>query len=69
VQDDGRIQLPPQRMVRHDAEIAADIDKHGADRPAADFGGDLLRRGQARQARIGLRGWFGLLSGGAWCAL
>ena len=33
-------------MVRHDAEIAADIGNHGADPLAADFGGDLLRRGQ-----------------------
>ena len=44
MQDDGQPQFPPQRMVRHDAEITADIGDDGADRPAADLGGNLLRR-------------------------
>ena len=49
------LQLPPQRMAGHDAEIAADIGEDGADRAAADLGGDLRRRGQAGEAGIGLR--------------
>jgi len=34
-------------MVRHDAEIAADVGDDSADRAAANLGGDLLGRGQA----------------------
>jgi hypothetical protein len=47
VADDRQLQLPRQRMARHDAEIAADVRENGADRPPADLGGDLLGRGQA----------------------
>ena len=47
---------------RQDAEIAADIGEDGADRPAADFGRDLLRRGQVGEnggsaAADGRGGW------------
>jgi hypothetical protein len=31
-------------MARQDAEIAADVGNHSADRPAADLGGDLRLR-------------------------
>src|SRR6185437_10166408 len=40
---DECLQFPPQRMVGHDAEIAADIGNDGADGLAADLSGDLLR--------------------------
>jgi hypothetical protein len=50
-EDDGA-QVPPQRMGRHDAEIAADVGDDGADRPATDLGGDLFLRGQASEARV-----------------
>ena len=43
-------------MARRDAEIAADINNDRADRPTADLGGDLLRRGQTGKARVGLPG-------------
>jgi hypothetical protein len=45
--DDDQLQFPPQRVVRHDAEIATDVGDDGADRAAADLGCDLLGRGQA----------------------
>jgi len=51
--DDDEAQVPPQRVVRHDAEIATDIGDDRADRPAADLGGDLLRRGQQGKTRVG----------------
>ena len=51
--DDDEAQVLPQLVARHDAEIAADIGDDRADRPAADLGGDLLRRGQQGKARIG----------------
>jgi hypothetical protein len=57
VQDDGELQFPPQWMVRHDAEIAADVGDDRADRSAADLGDNLLRRRQAGQAGVRL-GWF-----------
>jgi hypothetical protein len=37
-QDDGQPQLSPQRMVRHDAEVAADVGDDDADRAVADLG-------------------------------
>jgi hypothetical protein len=54
VSDNEHAQFRPQRMVRQDAEIAADVGEDGADWPVADQrvepGGmlsrDLLRRGQ-----------------------
>jgi hypothetical protein len=41
------LQFAPQRMARHDAEIAADVGDDGADRATAYLGSDLLRRRQA----------------------
>jgi hypothetical protein len=43
-------------MAPGDAEIAADIDDDGTDRPAAGLGGDLLGGGQVCEPRIGLGG-------------
>ena len=62
--DDDEAQVLPQLVARHDAEIAADIGDDRADRPAADLGGDLLRRGQQGKARVGRAcgpggGWLG----------
>jgi hypothetical protein len=51
-------------MARHDAEIAADVSDDGADRAAADLGGDLLGRGQADAGVKGLAGGVGGPSGG-----
>ena len=48
IADDDGAQFPPQRMVRHDAEVAADVGDDGADRAAADLGGDLLGCGHPR---------------------
>jgi hypothetical protein len=45
--DDDDLQFPPQRMARHDAEVAADVGDDGADGAAANPGCDLLGRGQA----------------------
>ena len=53
VRDDGLTEFRPQWMVRHDAEVAADIGEDSADRPAADLGCDLLHRGQEREMRVG----------------
>src|SRR6185437_8876907 len=36
--DDDEIQFAPQRVVRHDAEIAADVGDDDAERAAADRG-------------------------------
>ncbi len=47
VEDDGQGQFPPQRVSRHNAEIAADIGNHGADRTAAERGRDVPRRWHA----------------------
>jgi hypothetical protein len=54
--DDDKAQFPPQRMARHDAEVTTDVGDDGADRPAADLGGDLRRGGQASEARVRLAG-------------
>ena len=54
--DDDKAQFPPQRMARHDAEVTTDVGDDGADRPAADLGGDLRRGGQASEARVRLGG-------------
>jgi hypothetical protein len=51
-------------MARHDAEIAADVSDDGADRAAADLGGDLLGRGQADAGVKGRAGGVGGPSGG-----
>ena len=53
MQDDGPLHLPPQRMAARDAEVAADIGDDGADGLAADFCGDLFRRGEAERREIG----------------
>jgi len=50
--DDEETEFPPQRMAGQDAEIAADIGDDDADRPAADLGCDLLRRGQGSETRV-----------------
>src|SRR5947209_7660797 len=52
VRDDGLTEFRPQWMVRHDAEVAADIGEDSADRPAADLGCDLLHRGQERETGV-----------------
>ena len=57
VSDDDKAQFPPQRMARHDAEVTTDVGDDGADRPAADLGGDLRRGGQAGEARVRLGRW------------
>jgi hypothetical protein len=49
---DCQLQFAPQRVAGQDAEVAADVREHGADRPATHLGGDLLRRGQPREQRI-----------------
>ncbi len=63
--------LPPYTMManctsRHsgwlgqDAEVTADIDEDGSDRPAADLGGDFCLGGQASEQGLGFllgRGW------------
>ena len=48
IADDDGAQFPPQRMVRHDAEVPADVGDDGADRAAADPGCDLLGCGHPR---------------------
>ena len=51
VADDDDVQFLPQRMARHDAEIAADVGDHGADRATADHRvkpGGMPRRRSAR---------------------
>ena len=50
--DEG-FQFPPQRMVRADAKITADICDDGADGLAADLGSDLLGRGERERREIG----------------
>jgi hypothetical protein len=42
--DDDQLQLPPQRMVRHDAEIAADIGNDGGPWSEAGAIGDSIAR-------------------------
>src|SRR5271166_5561642 len=54
--DDDKPQLLPQRMARQDAEISANLRDDGADLPAADLGGDPLRRGQVSEVGVGLLG-------------
>ena len=39
-------------MCRRDAEIAADVGEHGADRPVADVAGEFFRRGQCVETRV-----------------
>ena len=53
VPDHGQTHVVPQRMARQDAEVATDIGDDSADRPAADFGRDLLRGGQVRGRLLG----------------
>lgn len=54
--NDGELQLIPQRIAGQDAEIEADIGEDGADRAAANLGGDLCRRRQASKRRDRPRG-------------
>ena len=56
VGDDGDGDLMPQRMSRHDPEVPTDIGDNGADRTAANLGGDLAGRGQPGDARVGRAG-------------
>ena len=67
VANDEMAQLPPQRMVRRDAEVAADVGDDGADRTATDLVGDLLGRGyrRVRPGDKGRGGGFGGPGGGA----
>ena len=65
VADDFDHRFPPQRMGRHDAEVAADVGDDGTDRPTAHLGGDLLRRERVRETRGGRIGVRRGRSGGA----
>ena len=63
--DDDQLQFPPQRMARHDAEVAADVGDDGADRAAADLDCDLLGVGRwARRDWVASVGWAGARAGG-----
>ena len=53
---DDDLQFPPQGVAGQDAEIAADVSDDGADRLAADLGGDLRRCGQMSEAGVGFAG-------------
>lgn len=53
------------RMAWQDAEVAADIGEDCADRPAADPGGDLLRRWQVGEVGVWLSSAPGCRWGGA----
>ena len=71
VADDGRGEFPPQRVARHDPQVATDIGEDGAGRAAADFGRDVPGRGQAGDgwfARGGaaVLGWGGARLAGRW---
>src|SRR5215472_4628069 len=50
---DGVPQFPPQRVVAGNAKIATDVGDDGADRAAADLGGDLLGRGEVGEVKPG----------------
>jgi hypothetical protein len=65
IHDDGVAEFVPEcpvEMAGHDAEVQADIGDDGADRTAADFGGDFSFGGEAREARV-LGGIGGLVLG------
>ncbi len=60
--DDELVELAPQRMLRGDAKVAADIDDDSTDRPMTNFSCDLLRGGEIGQTvamRVSWDGWFG----------
>jgi len=50
VADDRRGEFPPQRVARHDPQVATDIGENGAGRAAADLGRDVPGRGQTGNA-------------------
>ena len=65
VADDGRGKFSPQRVARHDPEVATDIGENGASRAAADLGRDVPGRRQTGDAWI-VRGGAAVLGlGGA----
>jgi hypothetical protein len=51
---DEALQFPPQRVAWQDAEVAADLGDHRADRLATRLGRDLLGGGQRGEIRLGL---------------
>jgi hypothetical protein len=63
--DDGQGEFPPQRVARHNAEVATDVGDDGADRAAADLGCDVLGRGQTGETCVGCTGASVHGSGGA----
>ena len=65
VADDGRGEFPPQRVARHDPEVATDIGENGAGRAAADLGRDVPGRGQTGDAWFARGGAFVLGAGDA----
>jgi hypothetical protein len=67
VLDDEQVQLAPQRMLRGDAEVAANIHDDGTDRPVTDFRRDLLRGGESGETVVVVVGGSGRF--GAWRAL
>jgi hypothetical protein len=65
VADDGLGDLPPQRVARHDSEVATDIGENRAGRAAADLGRDVPGRGQTGDAWFACVGAAVLGLGGA----
>ncbi len=69
VADDGRGEFPPQRVARHDSQVATDIGEDGAGRAAADLGRDVAGRGQTGDAWFARGGAAVLGLGGARLAM
>ena len=65
VADDRVGEFPPQRVARHDPEVATDIGENGAGRAAADLGRDVPGRGQTGDAWFARGGAAVLGLGGA----
>ena len=65
VADDGLGEFPPQRVARHDSQVATDIGENGTGRAAADLGRDVPRRGQTGDAWFACAGAFVQGLGGA----
>ena len=59
VDDDGP-HFTPQRMGRHDAEIAADVGDDGTDGPATHLGGDFAAQCRPIMLLEGWRSWYGM---------
>ena len=66
--DDDQGEVAPQRVARHDPEVAADVGDDGAHRAAAHLGRDGLGRGQTGETRVGGTGAAVHGRGGAWLA-